>query len=70
MTRRVLIPVDEQVEHLGELRQLLQRRLPEALPMLEDPNLNIVLDGEMILSGEEKTSIPNGSEIYLVSYVS
>jgi len=64
------IIVDEQVEHLGELRQLLQRRLPEALTILEDPNLNIVLDGEMILSGEEKTSIPNGSEIYLVSYVS
>jgi aldehyde:ferredoxin oxidoreductase len=62
--------VDEQVEHLGELRQLLQRRLPEAVPILEDPNLNIVLDGEMILSGEEKTRIPNGSEIYLVSYVS
>jgi aldehyde:ferredoxin oxidoreductase len=61
---------DEQVEHLGELRQLLQRRLPEASRILEDPNLNIVLDGEMILSGEEKTRIPNGSEIYLVSYVS
>ena len=64
------IVVDEQVAHLGELRQLLRRKLPEASRILDDPNLNIVIDGKMILAGEEQTAIPDGCEVYLVSYVS
>ncbi len=64
------IIVDEQVAHLGELRQLLRRKLPEASRILDDPNLNIVIDGKMVLAGEEQTPIPDGCEIYLVSYVS
>lgn len=64
------IIVDEQLAHLGELRQLLRRRLPEAATILDDPNLNIVLNGKMIMAGEDRTEIPNGSEIGLISYVS
>ena len=63
------IVVDEQVAHLGELRQLLQQKLPEAQEILNDPNLNIVINGKMILAGEDQTEIPDGSEICLLSYV-
>ncbi|NOY14067.1 MAG: aldehyde ferredoxin oxidoreductase, partial [Deltaproteobacteria bacterium] len=64
------IIVDEQVAHLGELRELLQRKLPEAGEILNDPNLTIVINGKMILAGEDRTDIPDGSEISLISYVS
>ena len=66
---QVLI-VDEPVAHLGELRQQLRRKLPEAARLLDDANLNIVIDGKMILSGENRIEIPDGSEIVLISYVS
>ncbi len=64
------IIVDEQVAHLSELRQLLEQKLPEAQEVLNDPNLNIVINGRMILAGEDQTEIPDGSEIGLISYVS
>ncbi len=64
------IVVDEQVAHLGELRRLLQRKLPAAHEVLNDPNLNIVLNGKMILAGEEQIEIPDGSELCLISIVS
>nr|NIQ11550.1 aldehyde ferredoxin oxidoreductase [Gammaproteobacteria bacterium] len=64
------IIIDEQVAHLSELRQLLRYKLPEAARILDDPNLNVVIDGKMILAGEEQTAIPDGSEVYLMSYVS
>lgn len=62
--------IDEQVAHLGELRQVLHRKLPEAREILNDPNLNIVVNDKMILAGEDQTEIPDGSEISLISYVS
>lgn len=62
--------VDEQVANLADLRKLLWRKLPEAHTILSDPNLNIVINGEMILAGENQTEIPDGSEILLLSYVS
>jgi aldehyde:ferredoxin oxidoreductase len=64
------IIIDQQVAHLGELRELLRQKLPEAKELLNDPNLNIVLNDKMILAGEDQTEIPNGSEISLISYVS
>jgi molybdopterin converting factor small subunit len=62
--------IDEQVANLSELRQLLWRRLPEAHAILNDPNLNFVINGKMILAGEKQTEIPDGSEVGLISYVS
>jgi aldehyde:ferredoxin oxidoreductase len=62
--------IDEQVANLSELRQLLWQRLPEAHAILDDPNLNIVINGKMILAGEKQTEIPDGSEVGLISYVS
>lgn len=64
------IIVDEPVAHLGELRQHLRHKLPEATRILDDPNLNIVINGKMILAGENQTNIPDGSEVTLISYVS
>ena len=64
------IIVDEQVANLSELRELLRYKLPEANEILNDPNLNIVINGKMILAGEDQTEIPDGSEISLISYVS
>jgi aldehyde:ferredoxin oxidoreductase len=61
--------IDERVEHLADLRHLLRRRLPEAAAILDDPNLNLVIDGKMIMAGENQTVIPDGSEVFLVSYV-
>jgi len=63
------IIVDEQVANLADLRQLLRRKLPEARTLLNDANLNIILNGQMILAGEDQTAIPNGSEVCLLSYV-
>jgi len=64
------IIVDQPLAHLGELRRYLRHKLPEATRILDDPNLNIVLNGKMIMAGEERTGIPAGSEISLISYVS
>ncbi len=64
------IIVDEPIAHLGELRQLLRRKLPSAVRILDDPNLNIVINGKMILAGESETDIADGSEVFLISYVS
>lgn len=62
--------VDEPLTRLAELRRFLHTRLPEARAELEDPNLNFVLNGRMIMAGEEQTEIPDGSEISLISFVS
>jgi aldehyde:ferredoxin oxidoreductase len=64
------IIIDEQVAHLGELRELLRQKLPEANDLLNDPNLNIVINDKMILAGEDQTAIPDGSQISLIAYVS
>ncbi len=63
------IIIDEQVEHLGELRQLLRSKLPESIKTLDDPNLLIVINDKMILAGEDRIEIPDGSEISLISFV-
>ena len=64
------IIIDEQVANLSALRQLLWRKLPEAREILNDPNLNIVFNGKMILAGEDRIAIPDGSEIGLLAFVS
>lgn len=62
--------LDEPVANLVELRQRLLQLLPEARERLNDPNLNVVCNDRMILSGEEQVEIPDGSEIFLCSIVS
>ena len=49
---------------------ILWRKLPEAREILNDPNLNLVFNGKMILAGEDRIAIPDGSEIGLLAFVS
>ncbi len=62
--------IDEPVANLAELRELLRHKLPEAKEILSDANLNMILNGKMILAGEDQTPVPDGSEVCLLSYVS
>ncbi len=62
--------IDEPVANLAELRELLRHKLPEAKEILNDANLNMILNGKMVLVGEDQTPVPDGSEICLLSYVS
>ena len=57
--------VDEPVANLAELRQWLARWLPEAAERLGDRNLNLALNGEMVLSGEKDRAVANGDKVSL-----
>ncbi len=61
--------IDEPVANLAELRELLRRKLPEANQILNDANLNMILNGKMVLAGEDQTPVPDSSEVCLLSYV-
>ncbi len=55
--------VDEPVANLVELRQWLSRWLPEAALRLGDRNLNMAINGEMVLSGELGRAVANGDKV-------
>lgn len=55
--------VDEPVANLAELRQWLARWLPEAAQRLGDRNLNMAINGEMVLSGEQDRAVANGDKV-------
>jgi aldehyde:ferredoxin oxidoreductase len=57
------IVIDEPVSSVTELRQALGRRLPESVGKLGDRNLNISVNGEMVLSGEAGTPIRSGDRV-------
>lgn len=63
------IIVDEPLTRLDDLRHFLNQRLPEARQILDDPNLNFVVNGRMIMAGEEKIAIDANDEISLISFV-
>ena len=62
--------IDEPVNNVIELRQALHRKIPEASEQLQDESINIAVNGEMVLSGEAESSVPNGSEVTLVPIIS
>ena len=62
--------IDTPVNNVIELRQALRRKLPEARDKLDNENLNIAIDGNLVLSGEQATAVPNGSEVTLVPIIS
>ncbi len=64
------IIIDEPVSNVVELRQALQRKLPEASAQLSNETINIAVNGDMVLSGEQKTPVPNGSDVTLVPIIS
>ncbi|MDP1653732.1 MAG: aldehyde ferredoxin oxidoreductase C-terminal domain-containing protein [Rhodocyclaceae bacterium] len=55
--------IDEPVTNVIELRQMLGRRLPEAAATLGDRNLNVAVNGEMVLSGEKNAPLRNGDRV-------
>lgn len=57
------IIVDEPVANLFELRQWMARWLPEAGERLGDRNLNMAVNGEMVLSGEQDRALANGDKV-------
>ncbi|OMH29068.1 aldehyde ferredoxin oxidoreductase C-terminal domain-containing protein [Motiliproteus sp. MSK22-1] len=62
--------IDEPVSNVVELRQALLRKLPEAREQLENETINIAINGDMVLSGEQTTPVPSGSEVTLVPIIS
>ncbi|MBK6630783.1 MAG: MoaD/ThiS family protein [Betaproteobacteria bacterium] len=57
------IVVDEPVSNVVELRDALCKRLPEAAVALGDLNLNVAVNGEMVLSGEMNALLRNGDRV-------
>jgi aldehyde:ferredoxin oxidoreductase len=63
------IVVDEPVSNVVELRQALKRRLPEAADRLADRNLNVAINGKMVLSGEADAPLGNGDRVTIVPMI-
>ncbi|MEH6473232.1 MAG: aldehyde ferredoxin oxidoreductase C-terminal domain-containing protein, partial [Halopseudomonas sp.] len=61
--------IDEPVNNISQLRQALLRKLPEASEQLSNDTINIAINGDMVLSGEHTTPVPNGSEVTLVPII-
>ncbi len=57
------IVIDEPVSNVVELRRSLRRRLPEAAEQLGDRNLNVAINGEMVLSGEQEVRLHDGDRV-------
>jgi aldehyde:ferredoxin oxidoreductase len=64
------VVIDEPVSTLAELRQALDRKLPEAREVLEDETINLCVNGTMVLAGEAGTAVSNGDEVALVRTLS
>ncbi len=64
------IILDEPVSNVIEMRSLLSRRLPEAADKLGDRNLNVAVNGEMVLSGEQAVALKNGDRVTVFPMIS
>jgi len=63
------IIVDEPVANVIELRKSLSRWLPEAADQLGDRNLNVAINGEMVLSGEKEMALKSGDRVTVFSMI-
>jgi len=63
------IVIDEAVGTATELREAVKRWLPEAADELADRNLNVAVNGNMVLSGEKDAAIRNGDRVALVTMI-
>ncbi len=61
--------LDQPVANVTELRRSLARWLPEAAERLTDRNLNIAINGDMVLSGERNRTVRNGDRASLVAMI-
>ena len=62
---KVLV-LDEPVANVVELREALKRRLPEAAEDLDGVEMNIAVNGTLLLSGEKAALLRSGDEVTLV----
>jgi aldehyde:ferredoxin oxidoreductase len=63
------IVIDEPVATASQLRAAVMRWLPEAAEQLADRNLNVAVNGDMVLSGEKDAPIRNGDRVALVTMI-
>jgi sulfur carrier protein ThiS len=54
---------------VSALREALARRLPGAREVLADRNLNVAVNGEMVISGESAAPIANGDRVQIVHMI-
>jgi len=59
--------VDQPVATVAGLLEALKNRLPHALTQLEDSTLNIVVNGNLVLSNEQAVSVRSGDEVTLLA---
>jgi aldehyde:ferredoxin oxidoreductase len=59
--------IDQPVANVEELRSALHKRLPHAGAQLDDGTLNMVVNGNMVLSNEQDVHIANGDEITILA---
>ncbi len=64
-----VIIIDEPVNDVGQLRDALLRKLPEAAEDLNDRSWNIAVNGNMVLSGERAACISSGDRVSLVPII-
>jgi aldehyde:ferredoxin oxidoreductase len=60
------VVIDEPVATVAELRAALARRLGKDAAEVADRSLNVAIDGQMVMSGEQSMPIRNGAEIALI----
>jgi len=58
--------VDEPVSNVVELREVLARRLPEAAEQLADRALNVAVNDELLIVGEQQAKVANGDRVTLM----
>lgn len=58
--------LDEPVATVGELEAALKRRLPEAAQELERVEMNLAVNGNVLLSGAAATRLSSGDEVTLI----
>ncbi|MBI2313841.1 MAG: MoaD/ThiS family protein [Betaproteobacteria bacterium] len=61
--------IDEPVSNVIELRQALKRKLPEAAEQIDDPHLNIAVNGHMLIATERNVPLKNGDQVALVTAI-
>jgi aldehyde:ferredoxin oxidoreductase len=58
--------IDQPVSTVGELRQAIGRRLPEAREAVGDTTWNVAVNGSLVLSGERNVALRHGDRVALI----
>jgi aldehyde:ferredoxin oxidoreductase len=55
--------IDQPVSDVASLREELKKRLPHAVTQIDDPSLNVAVNGRMVLANESSFPIQSGDEV-------